>query len=163
VIAIADPSNPTIADDLRLILGREVETVIADESEIKERLDAYYGMGNQSIEDLVEKETQQTGDEDVIVANTSEIDLSDLEAVANQAPIIKLVNILLMRAINDRASDIHIEPFPTFIRIRYRVDGVLREIPAPRVRNWSPSFRASRSSPAWTSPNAASRRTAASS
>jgi type II secretion system protein E len=131
VIAIADPTNPTIADELRLILDCEVETVIADEGEIAERLDAYYGMGEQSIEDLLEVETTNSADEDVISSSATEIDLSDLEAVANQAPIIKLVNILLMRAISERASDIHIEPFPTFIRIRYRVDGVLREIPSP--------------------------------
>lgn len=131
VVAIADPSNPTIGDDLRLILNRKVETVIADEGEIKDRIEAYYGMGGGTIEDLVEKEVEEGGDEDVIGPNRTEIDLSDVAALANQAPIIRLVNILLMRAINDRASDIHIEPYPNFIRIRYRVDGVLREIPSP--------------------------------
>jgi type II secretory ATPase GspE/PulE/Tfp pilus assembly ATPase PilB-like protein len=131
LVAIADPSNPTIADDLRLILGRDVLTAIADEEDIKDRLSAYYGGGSESIEDLVEKATSASPDEGVISSSATEIDLTDMEALANQAPIIKLVNLLLMRAIADRASDIHVEPFPGFIRIRYRVDGVLREIPAP--------------------------------
>jgi type II secretion system protein E len=130
VVAIADPSNPTIADDLRLILACEVETAIADEGEITDRLEAYYGQGDESIEDIVEKESEVAADEDVITTNSNEIDL-DPSDMAAQAPIIRLVNILLMRAIHDRASDIHIEPFPGFIRIRYRVDGVLREIPSP--------------------------------
>ena len=132
VVAIADPSNPTISDDLRLIMGREVETVIAPEEEIKERLDTYYGMSGETIEDLIEKEEDVVDDG----AGTSSVsqqafDLTDPELLANSAPIIKLVNLLLLRAIEDRASDIHIEPFPTFIRIRYRVDGVLREMPSP--------------------------------
>ncbi|MCL5269437.1 MAG: GspE/PulE family protein [bacterium] len=131
VVAIADPSNPMIADDLRLILGREVETVIADETEIEERIELYYGMGDQSLEGLLEKEQEISTDENVITTMHAEIDLSDLEAIASSEPIIKLVNILLMKAINDRSSDIHIEPFPSFIRVRYRVDGVLRELPSP--------------------------------
>ena len=131
VVAIADPSNPTIADDLRTILGREVETVIADEGEITERIHFYYGLGDESIEDILEKEAQTAGDEDVISQNADVVDLSDIEALAMSKPIIQVVNTLLLRAINDRASDIHVEPFPNFIRIRYRVDGVLREVPAP--------------------------------
>ena len=131
IIAIADPSNPTIADDLRLILQCDVETVIANEDEIKERIEQYYGLGEETLETLVDKEGNEAADENVISHNSAEIDLTDLESIANAAPIVKLVNFLLLRAINDRASDIHIEPFPTFIRIRYRVDGVLREIPSP--------------------------------
>jgi type II secretion system protein E len=132
VVAIADPSDPTIADDLRLILGRDVETVIADEDELNERIEQYYGMGDETIEALVDRahEEDET-DDDVIQVDETEVDLSDLEVIANAPPIIKLVNYMLLQAINDRASDIHIEPFPTFIRVRYRVDGVLREIPSP--------------------------------
>jgi type II secretion system protein E len=130
VMAVADPSNPMIADDLRLILGREVETVIADEEEIDERIEAYYGMGDESLQTILDKDEGEVVDENVIHASTAEIDISP-ETLANAPPVIKLVQILLLRAINDRASDIHIEPFPAFIRIRYRVDGVLREIPSP--------------------------------
>jgi type II secretion system protein E len=131
VIAIADPSNVTISDDLRLMLGREVETVIAAEDEINERVESYYGMGGETIEDIVTKEAEKAPDEDVLTTASNVHDLTDMEAIANDAPVIKLVNYLLLRAIEERASDIHIEPFPTFIRIRYRVDGVLREIPSP--------------------------------
>ena len=71
---------------------------------------------------------------DMIIQNTrsgGETDLSDLEKIANEPPVIKLVNLLLLQAIKDRASDLHIEPFGGMLRIRYRVDGVLREIPSP--------------------------------
>ena len=131
VVAIADPSNPTIGDDLRLILGREVETVIAEEEEILERIEQYYGMGDETIEDLIDQEDEDLADENVLTVNEAEVDLSDLETLANAPPIIKLVNLLLLKAINERASDIHIEPFHNFIRVRYRVDGVLREMPSP--------------------------------
>ncbi len=132
VVAIADPSNPTIGDDLRLILGREVETVIADETDINERIEQYYGLGDETLEDVLENAVDKDESEDnVIYQDENMIDLSDLSTLAGQPAVIRLVNLLLLRAINDRASDIHIEPFPTFIRIRYRVDGVLKEIPAP--------------------------------
>lgn len=131
VIAIADPSNPMIADELRLLLDCDVETVIARESEIDERIEQYYGMGSETIDDIVRKESEEETEEDVLQNNSGEVDLSDMEALAGADPVVKLVNVLLLRAISDRASDIHIEPFPNFIRIRYRVDGVLREIPSP--------------------------------
>ena len=131
VVAIADPSNPTVGDDLRLILGRDVETVIADESEIDERIEQYYGMGDESLEDIISQQETETVDEDVITTAENAIDLTDPESLGGDQPIVQLVNLLLLRAIEDRASDIHIEPFPTFIRVRYRVDGVLREMPSP--------------------------------
>jgi type II secretion system protein E len=132
VVAIADPSNPTIADDLRLHLDRPVETVIADEGTVKERIEAYYGMGGESIEQVLDEAADEEPEsEEVFHRDGSEIDLTDTDKMANAEPVVKLVNYLLLKAINERASDIHIEPFPTFIRIRYRVDGVLREIPSP--------------------------------
>lgn len=131
VIAIGDPSNPMIADDLQRVLENKIECVIAKEDEIDERIELYYGMGDETIEGILDQEGDDEPDEDVLTTNAEEIDLTDLEALANAEPVVKLVNVMLLRAINDRASDIHIEPFPNFIRIRYRVDGVLREIPSP--------------------------------
>jgi hypothetical protein len=132
VLAIADPSNPTIADDLRLMLDRPVETVIADDGAVKERIEAYYGMGGESIEQVQDQASEEEPEgEEAFQRDSNEIDLTDSEKMANAEPVVKLVNYLLLKAINERASDIHIEPFPAFIRIRYRVDGVLREIPSP--------------------------------
>ena len=133
VFAIADPSDPTLTDWLRLMLGREVETVIADEQDIKDRIDQFYGGGDESLETLIDSADKETGaaDEDVLRTDAQDINLSELEHNADISPVIRLVNALLLKAIQERASDIHVEPFPSFIRIRYRVDGVLREIPAP--------------------------------
>ncbi len=131
LFAIADPSDPTVIDNLRLTLGVDIEAAIADEKDIMDRIEQYYGMGDDSMEKIVESAQTEEVEEDPLGGDHAQIDLSDAAAQADMAPIIRLVNILLAKAISDRASDIHIEPFPTFIRVRYRVDGVLREIPAP--------------------------------
>jgi type IV pilus assembly protein PilB len=130
VIAVSDPSNPMVTDDLRAIIDREIEPVIASDAEIRERIQQYYGMGEETLEDIVslEEKAEASGmSRDDAVVNIA----SDAESLANDPPVIRLVNLLLVKAIKERASDIHVEPFPNLIRIRYRVDGVLREIPSP--------------------------------
>lgn len=129
VVAISNPLNITIIDDLRLLLDATIEPVIATEEDIVDHIDLYYGIGDETIEEMVE-ELEGEG-EDVFTRDVGEVDLSDLEEISRQAPVIKLVNLLLLQSIKDRASDIHIEPFGGTLRIRYRVDGVLREIPSP--------------------------------
>ncbi len=131
LFAIADPSNPIIIDTLRLTLGREIEVVIADARDINDRIQQYYGLGEETLEHLVENATANDEIDDNPLDTRGEEDLSDIAGLAEQSPIKRLVNVLLLKAISDRASDIHIEPFPNFIRVRYRVDGVLRELPAP--------------------------------
>lgn len=130
VVAVSDPANPMVTDDLRAIVDREIEPVIASDAEIRERIEQYYGMGEETLEDIVAKEetveATTHGRDDGVVSIAS-----DAESLANDPPVIRLVNLLLVKAIKERASDIHIEPFPNLIRIRYRVDGVLREIPSP--------------------------------
>jgi type II secretion system protein E len=130
LVAISDPLNITIVDDLRLLLERSITPVVASEEEILDSIELYYGMGDETIEKMVEEfEKEEIGQ--VEVQSSREVDLSDLERIANEPPVIKLVNLLLLQAIKDRASDLHIEPFGSMLRIRYRVDGVLREIPSP--------------------------------
>ena len=131
VIAVADPANPVVSDDLRVAIDREIETVIAPEAEIRERIEQYYGLGEESLEGIVRQAEVVEENPDLAPAAARSIDLSDVVATANAPPIVKLVNVLLVKAIKERASDIHIEPFPKLIRIRYRVDGLLREIPSP--------------------------------
>ncbi|HRR31920.1 MAG TPA: type II secretion system ATPase GspE [Candidatus Sumerlaeia bacterium] len=130
LLAISDPLNITIVDDLRLLLEKNITPVVAGEDDIMDNIDLYYGMGDETIEKMVEEfEKEDTGTIELVSAG--EMDLSDLERIANEPPVIKLVNLLLIQAIKDRASDLHVEPFGGMLRIRYRVDGVLREIPSP--------------------------------
>lgn len=130
VIAVGDPSNPMVTDDLRAIIDADIEPVIADAEAIKEKIDVYYGLGEETLEDITARAEQE--EETRIKGNQHLVEIaSDVEELANDPPVIRLVNLLLVKAIKERASDIHIEPFPNMVRIRYRVDGVLREIPSP--------------------------------
>lgn len=129
VVAISNPLNITITDDLRLLLDRDIEPVIATEEDIVDHIDLHYGIGDETIQGMVDElegEGKTNFEKEVGV-----VDLTSLEEIANQAPVIQLVNLLLLQSIKDRASDIHIEPFGDTLRIRYRVDGMLREIPSP--------------------------------
>lgn len=130
LLAISDPLNITIVDDLRLLLEKNITPVVAGEDDIMDNIDLYYGMGDETIEKMVE-EFEKEENVAIELVSTGEMDLSDLERIANEPPVIKLVNLLLIQAIKDRASDLHVEPFGGMLRIRYRVDGVLREIPSP--------------------------------
>lgn len=131
IIAVSDPANPMITDDLPKILDREIEPVVASDKEIRERIEQYYGMGEESLEDVVAQVEVLEDNSGGKQSDVIQISMADPETLANAPPVIKLVNLLLVKAIKERASDIHIEPFPNLIRIRYRVDGVLREIPSP--------------------------------
>jgi len=129
VVAISDPLNITIVDDIRLMLPEhDIEAVVVDEGDIVDSIDRYYGVGDESLDSVIETLGQEVGKEKADRDEGIEIDVNDL---ANAAPVIKLVNLLLVQAVQDRASDLHIEPFQGTLRIRYRVDGVLREIPSP--------------------------------
>jgi type II secretion system protein E len=138
VVAISDPLNVRIVDDLRLFLMdqdvHDVEAVVANEEEIIDYINLYYGIGDQTLDQMVEafeKEDTSSG----LERREGSIDLTDIEKIATEAPIIKFCNLLFLQAIRDRASDLHIEPFSNAVRIRYRVDGVLREIPSP-PKSW---------------------------
>jgi type IV pilus assembly protein PilB len=127
VVAIADPLNVTIADHLRLLLDRPVEVVVAEEKEIGEYLDQLFSH-SEDIDKVMEDLTAQGG----LAVDSGKDQISlDPEDLVHAPPVIKLVNLILMRALRDGASDLHIEPFAATLRVRYRVDGVLREIPPP--------------------------------
>lgn len=119
VVAITDPLNVVAIDDLRLVTGLEIEPVLAETREIKAAIDKHYGMTFfEALEDYepgrVDYEQQTMSLEE--------------ENRANDAPVIRLVNSLFIKAIKDNASDIHIEPNETGLRVRYRIDGVLKEV-----------------------------------
>jgi len=130
-IAIADPLDIRIVDDLRLMLPEhQIEPVVCNEGDIIDYIDRFYGIGDETIEKIIDDMQEEEGDDQLLQRDPTETEL-DPEALANAPPVIKLVNLLLIQAIQDRASDLHVEPFAGSLRIRYRVDGVLREIPSP--------------------------------
>jgi len=118
LVAMADPSNVVAIDDIRTITGAEVKTVVATRGAILEALDRHHRMeGNaEDVSALAASEME------------AEDDLSRVKEVTEDAPIVKLVNLLISQAVADRASDIHVEPTETDVRVRYRIDGVLHEV-----------------------------------
>ncbi|MDD5454489.1 MAG: ATPase, T2SS/T4P/T4SS family, partial [Candidatus Ratteibacteria bacterium] len=131
VVAMGDPMNIQILDDLRFMLDCEVKGLRSNEEEVNASIEKFYGVQAGSIEDLL-KEVEAT-----VTSGREEereiADLAALEEMARQLPIVKLVNLVLIQAIKDRASDIHFEPFEDQFKIRYRVDGILYEmLPPPK-------------------------------
>lgn len=137
-VAVSDPLNVMVLDDLKMMTGSEIHAVLASESEILSAIEK--GYHSASAEDVLQKIVQQSdvseNAADIAVEKTQETeevvqDVRGLALSATDAPVIKIVNLILSGAIKARASDIHIEPFPNEIRVRYRIDGVLHERPAP--------------------------------
>ena len=128
-IAISDPLNVNIPDDLRFMLGSKVKGVIAKEEEILDAIQKYYGESGESINELlkeIEKKVPSMPKEEEEVT-----DVVVLQELASQPPVVKLLNLILLQAVKERASDIHFEPFEDKYVIRYRVDGVLCDITSP--------------------------------
>ncbi len=123
-VATPDPFQIYAFDELRMLCGLEVKPVLAKESEINEIIKKHFGVGGDTVSQLVDEE----GLEVVSELNESAGDLAEM---AQDASVIKLVNEILLEAINERASDVHIEPFENDLKIRYRVDGVLRNTNVP--------------------------------
>jgi general secretion pathway protein E/type IV pilus assembly protein PilB len=124
-VATPDPFQIYSFDELRMISGLEVKPVLAKESEINEIIRKYFGVGGDTVSQLVDE------DDDVRVVSDIRESAGDLAEMAQDASVVKLVNEILLEAINERASDVHIEPFENDLMIRYRVDGVLRNTNVP--------------------------------
>ena len=126
-VAMADPLDRYATDALRLALERPLDVQVGVLSEIENAIQRHYGDGESAMEHIVhglgEGEEQNLDD------------IQHLRDLASEAPIIRLVNLLIGRALEARASDIHIEPFENELKVRYRIDGVLREVDAPPVRS----------------------------
>lgn len=128
-IVLADPLNPDTPESLRFSLGKEIQPIVAPLHQIDELIKKHYGTDVGSMDEIL----KQLGGELELVEGGSGLDLKSLEAEANATPIIRYVDLILYQAIQDRASDIHFEPFETEFKIRYRVDGALYEMsPPPR-------------------------------
>jgi len=107
---------------VRLATGREVKLAVGLRSEISDLVERYYGQGRSALGSIVEDVGEESREED---------DVEHLRDLASEAPVIRLVNLLIQRAVETRASDIHIEPFETRLKVRYRIDGVLIDAESP--------------------------------
>jgi type IV pilus assembly protein PilB len=129
-IALADPLDLRAAEDLRFALGKDIEVVVAPTEQIEERIKQYYGTETSSMEEIL-KQLGEAGE--LLQMRGDDATAAAVEAEANATPIIRFVDLILYQAIQDRASDIHFEPFENEFKIRYRVDGALYEMsPPPR-------------------------------
>lgn len=129
-VALSDPFDLRILDDLRFRLNHYIKGVIADEAEIERAIQKYYGQRSERLEPEALEEAKEG------------VDHAGLEKLASQAPVVKLLDLILLQAVKDKASDIHFEPFEDKFLIRYRVDGILYEIsPPPKRLNLALSSR----------------------
>ena len=129
IVAMADPSNIYAMDDLKFLTGYNIEPVVASESAIKEAIEKYYS-GGDPVDDIL----ADFNDDGVEYVAETEDDVGDLAKSAEDAPVVKLCNLILMDAAKKRASDIHIEPYEKSFRIRFRIDGVLYEVMKPPTK-----------------------------
>src|SRR3954452_18183947 len=123
IVAMADPTNLNAIDDLKFLTGYNIEPVIASETAIATAVEKYYNIGpsyDEVMAGFEESEIDFTGDEE-------DVSLLELEKASEDAPVVRLVNMMLLNAIKKGASDIHMEPYEKKFRVRYRVDGVLLE------------------------------------
>jgi type IV pilus assembly protein PilB len=134
-IAMCDPQKLQILDELRTFLGHNIRAAVCTEKDMLKALERYYTSGGESMETIIQG---MEDDVDLNAAakameNASVVDLSGVEALADSAPVRKLLNMVLLIAIRDHASDLHFEPFENEFKIRIRADGVLYEmVPPPR-------------------------------
>jgi type IV pilus assembly protein PilB len=130
-VALADPLDPARADEINFAVKKDVQVVVADPAEIEKAIEQHYGQETGDVSEIL----KELGEDAEIAREVSEAGAMDderlVENLANEAPIVKFVNLVLFQAIKDRASDIHFEPFETEFRIRYRVDGALYEMSPP--------------------------------
>ncbi len=124
VVATSDPFDLYALDELHLHTGLEIQTVLAPEAEIDRLIKSHYGVGGDTID-------QMMGAEPVQVIGEADPGSDDEVELAQEASVIKLVNEILLEALNERASDIHIEPYENDLAIRYRIDGVLQDASVP--------------------------------
>jgi type IV pilus assembly protein PilB len=132
-VAMADPLNVSILDDLRFLLNCDLQGAVSTEEAVSKAHEMYYAGQTDTVDDLLAQIGKSTEGMELTTMDEKgkAIDISSLEALANQTPVIKLLNLILLQAIKDHASDIHFEPFEKEFKVRYRVDGVLYEMMPP--------------------------------
>jgi type IV pilus assembly protein PilB len=131
-LAMTDPSNVFAIDDVKFMTGYEVEPVVASEASIREAISKHYEQSD--LKDAISGLDMEDDSLDLIQESDDDIDMNELKSAVEEAPVVKLVNLILSEAITRGASDIHLEPYEKSFRIRYRVDGVLYDVMQPPIR-----------------------------
>jgi type IV pilus assembly protein PilB len=130
-VAVMDPYNAQLVGELSFILGKDVQLAVAPSKQIEDAILRFFGEESESLKDVLENMESQLASAEVVETATKTGGTAALEELASQAPIVRFVNLILFQAIQDRASDIHFEPFEDEFKIRYRVDGALYEMAPP--------------------------------
>ncbi len=136
IVAMTDPGNIYAMDDLKFLTGLNVESVVASETAIRTAIEKYYGdaKGKSDLDGII-REMEAEGEDELEMAGQGEkVDVTDLARETEEAPVVRLVNMILVDAVKRQASDIHIESYEKDFRVRYRMDGVLYEIMRPPIR-----------------------------
>ena len=134
-IAMVDPTNVFAMDDIKFMTGFNIEPVVASESSIADGIEKAYGTAKEEDLEQVMQSMTELGEADVeLQAEEQQMDLNELEKAADEAPIVKLVNLVLTDAVKRGASDIHMEPYEKEFRVRFRIDGILQSIMTPPLK-----------------------------
>jgi len=134
-VAMADPSNVFALDDIRFITGYQVEPVVAAEASIREAINKYYGSSHEmALKDVMDEIAEEEVTDLEMDEDEEELGEGDLEAASQEAPVVKLCNLILTDSVRKGASDIHIEPYEKEFRVRFRIDGVLYEVLKPSMK-----------------------------
>ncbi len=132
IVAMSDPTNLHAIDDIKFLTGYNVEPVVAGETAILAAIERYYNVGPSYEEVMADFDL---GDEDIdFSADEEDVNVLELERQSEDAPVVRLVNVLLLNAIRKGASDVHVEPYEKRLRVRYRIDGVLHEEMTPPLK-----------------------------
>ena len=133
IVAMSDPSNIYAMDDIKFLTGYNVEVVVAPESTISRAFERYYDedKGGQDYQRILDSFDEEEVD---LLDDEDRVDIDELEQSSKEAPVVRLVNLILVDGVKRGASDIHIEPYEKDFRIRYRIDGVLYEVMRPPIR-----------------------------
>jgi len=132
IVAMADPTNLHAIDDIKFLTGYNVEPVVASETAVHTAIERYYAAGPSYEEVMADFDL---GDDDIDFSSEEEdINAVELEKASEDAPVVRLVNVILLNAIRKGASDVHIEPYERRMRVRYRIDGVLQEEMTPPLK-----------------------------
>ncbi len=133
-LAVSDLISPEVSDEIAFVLSKDIQFAVASPGEISSAISRYYGSEDESMKDMLSSlEGELEGAGDLLESGARGDDIASVEAAANSRPVVRFVNLVIYQAVQDRASDIHFEPFEDEFKIRYRVDGALYEMaPPPR-------------------------------
>jgi type IV pilus assembly protein PilB len=136
-LAMADPTNVLALDDVAFFTNLQIQPVVASEVSIRQAVDRLYGNQDESVAEMMSELEEAEGDVEVLEGEddaATKTDVFDLKESADEAPVVRLMNMILVDAIRRSASDIHLEPYEKVFRVRFRIDGVLHEIMGPPKR-----------------------------